>query len=400
MSTAPVSESVPVSASEPAQAATAQSTAPDLLYTEIEDDLRASVRALLADRSPWNAVLARCETDQPYDAAVWKSLGADLGCAGLAIPEHSGGAGASWREAAVVAEEIGRAVIPVPFLTSSVVATAVLLALPGSADSDLLDGLAAGRTTAVLAAPFSTGPGSAFPAAVRADGSGLLSGTITNVADARIADVLLVPAVTEAGPVLFAVDASAEGLRLDAVTTLDLTRPLADITLTEVTGRQLASGDAAAAALTRGLGVGAAVLASEQLGVAEACLELSVGYLKTRYQFGRLIGSYQALKHRAADLWASIAQARAVARYAAACVADDDPDAPVAIALAQAYCSGVAVRAAEECVQFHGGIGFTWEHPAHLYLKRAKSASVALGTAARHRADLGRLVDLPSAEPA
>ena len=365
-----------------------------LLYSEDEDDLRASVRALLAGRSAWNAVLERCETGQPYDTALWKSLAADLGCAGLAIPEKLGGADASWREAAVVAEEVGRAVAPVPFLTSSVVATAAVLA---AEVGDLLEQLAAGRSTAVLAVPFSCVPDAPFPEAVRADEAGRLSGAVTSVADASVADLLLVPVVTEGGPALFVVEADAEGVERTGVTSLDLTRPLADVAFSGVVGRQLASGEVAVAALSRALRVGAAVLASEQLGIAEACLELSVGYLKTRYQFGRLIGSYQGLKHRAADLWASVAQARAVARYAAACVADDDPDAPVAVALAQAYCSGVAVRAAEECVQFHGGIGFTWEHPAHLYLKRAKSASIALGTASRHRAALGRLVDLPAA---
>ncbi len=370
-----------------------------LLYSEVEDDLRASVRALLADRSPWNAVLARCETDQPYDTALWKSLAADLGCGSLAIPEKFGGAGASWREVAVVAEEVGRAVAPVPFLTSSVVATAAVLALGEAAAEagELLDRLAAGRVTVVLAVPFSYAPDAAFPESVRADAAGRLSGAVRSVADASVADLLIVAAVAEDGPALFVVEADAEGLKRDGVTSLDLTRPLADLAFVGVAGRQLASGDAAVAALSHALRVGAAVLASEQLGIAEACLELSVGYLKTRYQFGRLIGSYQGLKHRAADLWASVAQTRAVARYAAACVADDDPDAPVAVALAQAYCSGVAVRAAEECVQFHGGIGFTWEHPAHLYLKRAKSASIALGTAARHRAALGQLVDLPAA---
>jgi alkylation response protein AidB-like acyl-CoA dehydrogenase len=122
-----------------------------------------------------------------------------------------------------------------------------------------------------------------------------------------------------------------------------------------------------------------------------------VEYLKTRYQFGRPIGSFQALKHRAADLWAAITQARAVARYAAACLADDDPDTEIAASLAQAYCSPVAVKAAEECIQLHGGIGFTWEHPAHLYLKRAKADAIALGTASRHRAHLATLVNLPAA---
>jgi alkylation response protein AidB-like acyl-CoA dehydrogenase len=138
------------------------------------------------------------------------------------------------------------------------------------------------------------------------------------------------------------------------------------------------------------------VLASEQLGVATWCLESTVDYVKTRYQFARPVGSFQAVKHRLAQLWVDVTQARAVARYAAGCLADADPDTAVAASLAQAHCGPVAVRAAEECVQLHGGIGFTWEHPAHWYLKRAKASAIALGTAAQHRATLGPLVDLPA----
>lgn len=366
---------------------------PDLLYSQVEEDLRDSVRSLLSDRSPWSAVLARCESDQAYDTALWRTLASGLGCAGLAIPEKHGGEGASWREVAVVAEELGRAVTPMPYLTSAVIATAGVLELD---DADLAERLATGETIIVLAVPFSTAPDAPFPTTVTADELDHLTGRITSIPDAGIADLFLIPAGTPDGPALFAVDADMSGLTRDEVVSLDLTRPLQDVILVDVPGRRLALGDPAAAAFARALTVGAAMLASEQLGVAQACLDLTVDYLKSRSQFGRLIGSYQALKHRAADLWASVTQARAVARYAAACVADDDPDTPVAVALAQAYCSGVAVRAAEECVQLHGGIGFTWEHPAHLYLKRAKSASLALGTAARHRAALGRLVDLPA----
>jgi alkylation response protein AidB-like acyl-CoA dehydrogenase len=372
--------------------------APDLLYSDVEEELRTSVRSLLTDRSPWNAVLARCETDQPYDLALWQTLATGLGCAGLAIPEKHGGEGASWREVAVVAEEIGRAVAPTPYLSSAVIATAAVLELDAA---DLAERLAAGQITAVLAMPFSTAPDAPFPAIVTADESSRLTGRITSVADAGFADVLLVPASTPDGPAFFAVECNPEtaasGMTREAIVGLDLTRPLYDVTLADLPARQIASGDAAIAAFRRALTAGAAVLASEQLGIAQACLDMTVDYLKTRYQFGRLIGSYQALKHRAADLWASVTQARAVARYAAACIANDDPDTPVAVALAQAYCSGVAVHAAEECVQLHGGIGFTWEHPAHLYLKRAKAASLALGTPTRHRAALGRLVDLPAA---
>jgi alkylation response protein AidB-like acyl-CoA dehydrogenase len=147
--------------------------------------------------------------------------------------------------------------------------------------------------------------------------------------------------------------------------------------------------------VTTALTTGAALLASEQVGLAQWCLDTTVGYLKNRYQFGRQVGSFQALKHRLADLWTRVAQARAVARYAAASIGTDD--AAVAAALAQAYCAETAVLAAEECVQLHGGIGFTWEHPAHLYLKRAKSSAIALGTPDRHRAVLANLVNLPPA---
>jgi len=350
----------------------------DLLYSDVEDELRASIRALLTDRAGSAAVLARTESAEPVDTKLWRALAADLGCAGLAVPEALGGAGASWREVAVVLEELGRAVAPVPFLGSAVVATAALLA---TGDEQLLGELATGAKTAVLCVPMSTAPSDSFSL----DGS--VSGTVRGVVDAIAADIFLVPAADG----LYAVD-SADATRT-IVTSLDLTRPLCDVSFANAPGRRI--GDAAPA-VERALTVGAALLAAEQLGVAEWCLETTVEYAKTRRQFARQIGSYQAIKHRLADVWVAVTQARAVSRYAATCLAEDDPDAPVAAALAQAVCSQVAVKAAEECVQLHGGIGFTWEHPAHLYLKRAKTSSIAFGTADKHRAALSRLVDLPA----
>jgi alkylation response protein AidB-like acyl-CoA dehydrogenase len=355
-----------------------------LLYSEVEEDLRAAVRGVLADRSPFSAVLARTESDEPSDLALWRTLAVDIGCAGLAVPEKFGGAGASWRETAVVAEELGRAVAAVPFV-GGVLATAALLAC---ADDELLPAVAGGETSVALVLPWSTPPGGPAPTTVRVEG-GALSGVVTSVADADAADVLLVPA--SGG--LFAVD--GHHATRTPVASLDLTRSLCDVSLSSAPGRRLADGSAAQRAWSAALTTGAAVLASEQLGVAEWCLATTVEYLKTRHQFGRPVGSFQGLKHRLAQLWVSVTQARAVARYAAGCVADDDADAPTAASLAQAHCSPVAVRAAEECVQMHGGIGFTWEHPAHLYLKRAKSDAIALGTADRHRATLATLVGLP-----
>ncbi|HZY74681.1 MAG TPA: acyl-CoA dehydrogenase family protein [Jatrophihabitantaceae bacterium] len=361
----------------------------NLLYSDVDDQLRASVRDLLAARAPWPDVLARAESAEPYDPALWPALARDLGVAGLAVPEASGGHGASWREVAVVAEELGRSVAGTPFLGSAVLATAAAL---HAEDGSLLAGLAAGTTTAALVVDFATAPGTGFPKSVRFDGQAV-SGEVRGIADAAGADVLLVPAVGPDGPVIV----TCEAATVTPVTSLDLTRPLADVRLDGAAATVLVSGEAAVAALDAALLAGAVVLASEQVGLAQRCLDLTVDYLKVRYQFGRPIGSFQALKHRCADLWAAIAQARAVARYAASCLADDDADLAVAAALAQAYCSPVAVKAAEECVQLHGGIGFTWEHPAHLYLKRAKADSIALGTAGRHRARLAELVDLPAA---
>jgi alkylation response protein AidB-like acyl-CoA dehydrogenase len=370
------------------------SDAPVLLYSSDEDDLRTTVRKFLADRSPWPAVLALTEAEPPRDPEVWRGL-VEVGVPSLAVPEGLGGAGASWREVAVVAEELGRSLAPTPFLGSTVLATAALLnlSLAGVDVAETVGALAAGTSTAALAVPLATHPAAGPFAAVTVAADGTLSGTVTNVADAATADVLVVPAAGDAGPGLFLV--AAADVTVTPVLTLDLTRGLATVVLDGAPARQLAAGEPAAVALAAALGTGAAVLASEQLGLAERCLELTVEHLRTRYQFGRPIGSFQGLKHRVAALWVAIAQGRATARYAADRFAAGDADAPVAAALAQAHCSPVAVRAAEECVQMHGGLGFTWEHPAHLFLKRARSDALALGTADRHRSHLGDLVNLP-----
>jgi len=363
----------------------------DLQYSEVEQELRANVRALVAARSPQSSVLARTESAEPVDTGLWRALGTELGVTGLAVPERWGGAGAGWRETAVVLEELGRAAAAVPYLGSCVLATTALLA---AGDTGLLPAVASGELVAALAVPFATAPGGPFPGGpggVVAGPDGL-RGSVGRVADARTAEVLLVPALTAGGsPGLWAV----RGATVAPVVSLDMTRPLADLRFDGVQGQLLAEGPQAVQAVQAALTTGAALLASEQLGVAEWALETTLGYVKTRHQFGRPVGSFQAVKHRLADLWVAVTQLRAVARYAADTVAVGSPDAPVAASVAQAFASQVAVTAAEEAVQLHGGIGFTWEHPAHLYLKRAKSASIALGTADRHRSLLAGLVDLP-----
>ncbi|MFI9587551.1 acyl-CoA dehydrogenase family protein [Streptomyces sp. NPDC052236] len=362
------------------------STEPDLLYSEAEDDLRAAVRSLVADRGDTASALARAESGTPYDPELWKTLARDIGAAGLLVPEKLGGQGASHREAAVVLEELGRGVVPAPYLTSSVIATETLLALDRESSdvAALIGELATGRRTAVLAVPLSASPYG--PLTAGAD-------RITGVADAAVADVLLV--VKPDG--LYAVERAA--LTVEAQTPLDLTRPLATVSGTSGAAGgagavRLADAESAERAVRRGLLAGAGLLASEQLGLAEWCLEETVGHTRERHQFNRPIGSFQALKHRMAQVWLEVVSARAAARNAADALATDSPEAALAVAVAQTYCARAAVHAAEECVQLHAGIGMTWEHPAHLYLKRAKSDELALGTPGRHKEALADLVDL------
>ncbi|GGW44184.1 acyl-CoA dehydrogenase [Streptomyces lucensis JCM 4490] len=356
------------------------STQPDLLYSEEEEALRAAVRDLLTDHCAPAGVITRAESDAPHDLALWKSLAEAMGLAGLLVPEAQGGQGASHREAAVVLEELGRAVAPVPYLTSAVVATEALLAC---GDEELLARLASGRAIGALAVGLHTAPGAAH-ATARVE-NGVLHGELTGIADAAAADVLLVPA-DDGG--LYAV--AADAVTVTPQVSLDLTRPLAAVTLDGAPGRRV--GDAGPA-VRRALRAAAGLLASEQLGVSDWALTETVRYLKERKQFNRPVGGFQALKHRLAQLWLEVVSLRAAARAAADALATGE-DTDVSVAVAQAYAAPVAVHATEEAVQLHGGIGMTWEHPAHLYLKRAKADSIAYGTAGAHRSALAALVDL------
>lgn len=356
------------------------SAQPDLLYSEEEEALRSAVRDLLADHCDAPGVIARTESDAPHDLAAWKALADGMGLAGLLVPEAQGGQGATHREAAVVLEELGRAVAPVPYLTSAVVATEALLAC---GTEDLLAELASGRRIGALAVALNISAGSAYKVVRHEDGA--LHGELTGIADAAAADVLLVPA-DDGG--LYAVEADA--VTVTPQVSLDLTRPLATVTLDGAAGRLL--GDAEPA-VRRALRSGAGLLASEQLGLADWTLTETVRYLKERKQFNRPVGGFQALKHRLAQLWLEVVNLRAAARNAADALATG-ADADVAVAVAQAYAAPVAVHAAEEALQLHAGIGMTWEHPIHLYLKRAKADSIAYGTTGAHRAAVAELVDL------
>jgi alkylation response protein AidB-like acyl-CoA dehydrogenase len=231
----------------------------------------------------------------------------------------------------------------------------------------------------------------------RGDGPGdyRLTGTITGLADALPADLLLVP-VDSVPYGIYAARVSDPGVGKRPLVSLDMTRQLCEVRLEEVAARRVAAGPTAEQAVAAALLAGAGIVAAEQLGLAEQCLDTTVSYVKERRQFARPVGGFQAIKHRLADLWVSVTQARAASRYAADWLAAGfGPETTLAVALAKAVCSDTALKAAQEMIQLHGGIGFTWEHPAHLYLKRAKADSIALGTADAHRASLDVLANLP-----
>ncbi|RKT88936.1 Acyl-CoA dehydrogenase [Saccharopolyspora antimicrobica] len=361
----------------------------NLLETDVEVSLRSTLRDLLADHCDPTSVMRAYEGDHALTPVLWKAVASDLGLAGLLVPESRGGVGASAREAAVVLNELGRSVAPVPFLSSAVEATTVLLA----GGSGLVEELASGDRTAALLVPFSAAADSPLPA-IDVDSAGRLTGRVTSVAGALEADFLLAAVGTPVGTEVYAVRANAA--TVTPFVSLDMTRPLADVVLDGAVGELVVGADAGAGAVRRALATSAALLPSEQAGVAAWCSETTVEYLKIRRQFGRAVGGFQALKHRLADLFAEVESASAAAWYAAGALASGAEDAAIAAEVASSYCGDAAVHAAEEAVQLHGGIGMTWEHPVHLYLKRAKADQIGRGLPAHHRGVLAGLVDLPS----
>jgi len=365
-------------------------------------ELRDSVRRFLADRAPMSRVRELMETPDGTDRQVWQQAGAQLGLPGIAIPEAYGGAGFTFAEQAIVLEELGAALYGGPYLASAVLAaTALLAASDEAARRELLPGIASGQTVATLA--FTEDDGSWDPeairlAATRGEGSPespwMLDGHKSFVLDGHTADLILVVAAAGPGLSLFAVDPGAAGLDRRVLPTLDQTRKLARLEFDAVPGRLIGAPGEAGGVLGRTLDVAAIALAAEQLGGAQRALDMAVGYAMTRHQFGRPIGSFQAIKHRCADLLLEVESLRSAVAYAAAAVAENSAEVPVVAALAKAYASDVYFHVAAENIQIHGGIGFTWEHDAHLYFKRAKSSELLLGDASYHREHLAERIGL------
>jgi alkylation response protein AidB-like acyl-CoA dehydrogenase len=376
----------------------------EFTWTDEQNELRRTVRAFCAAESPESEIRRVMETPEGFDRRVWRRLAAELGLTGLAVPAEYGGAGHGPVELGVVFEELGRALACVPYFATAGLAVPALLASGDrDADKEYLPAIAAGEMIATLAVPEESGswdPGDVTLEAT-ASGSGPynLTGVKEFVPDGVAADLILVAARTAAGISLFAVPGGAPGLDREPLPVMDQTRPQAKLTFRAAQARLVGEDGAGRPVLHRALDEAAAALAAEQAGGAQRVLDMAVGYAKTRYQFGRPIGSFQAIKHRCADLLADVESARSVAYHAgwaaAAPVVPGDPgELPLAAALAKSYCSEVFVRAATECVQIHGGIGFTWEHPAHLYLKRALTDRAMLGDPGRHRRLLADLAGL------
>ena len=365
--------------------------------TAEQDELRASVRRFLIDRASLTRVRELMETEDGVDRAVWEQVGSQLGLLGLAIPEEYGGGGFTFAEQAIVLEELGAALYGGPYLASGVLAATALLASPDeAARRDLLPGIASGETIATLAFTEDDGswdPGTIRLTATKAGDNWRLDGHKSFVLDGGTAGLILVLAVADGGLSLFAVEAGATGLGRTALPTLDQTRKLARLEFDGVAGRLIGSTGDAAAVMDRALDVAAIALAAEQLGGAQRALDMAVEYSKVRHQFGRPIGSFQALKHRMADLLLEVESLRSAVNYAAAAVADGSEEVPVVASLVKAYASETYFHVAAENIQIHGGIGFTWEHDAHLYFKRARASALLLGTASELTDVIGRQLE-------
>jgi alkylation response protein AidB-like acyl-CoA dehydrogenase len=358
-------------------------------FTDEQRELAATLRRFLQDKSPSAEVRRLMQTEQGYDPQTWAQLAGQLGLPGLVVPEKYGGSGAGPVELAIACEEMGRALLCAPYFASAVLAVHALLASGDqAAQEEFLPALADGTSIATLAVGEDDGAWTTSGLQTRAHrsaGGYMLDGRKSFVLDGHTADLLLVVAQADGGPSLFAVTGGADGLGRRLLDTLDMTRKQAVLSLDGVPARLVGAEGSAAGVVERTLRLAAVALAAEQVGGAQRCLDMSVEYAKIRLQFGRPIGSFQAIKHMCADLLLEVESARSAAYYAAWAAEEQSDELPLVASLAKAFCSEAYFRAAADNIQIHGGIGFTWEHDAHLYYRRAKSTELMLGTPSEHR---------------
>jgi alkylation response protein AidB-like acyl-CoA dehydrogenase len=367
-------------------------------FSEEQQQLRRTVRAFLDQKSPESEVRRLMETSEGYDTAVWRQMGEQLGLQGLATPEEYGGSGYSFVELGVVLEEMGRALLCSPYFSTVVLAANALLHCGDeAAKKQYLTGIASGETIATVAFTEDSGRWDEAGIQCRALSSErgwVIDGTKMFVLDGHTADLILVAARTDSGVSLFAVGGDAPGLTRTALSTMDQTRKQARLEFAGTPARLVGHPGAGWDTLSTVLDLAAVGLAAEQVGGGQKVLEMSVEYAKVRVQFGRPIGSFQAIKHKCADMLLEVESAKSAAYYAMWAAAELNEELPVVASLAKAYCSEAYVHAAAENIQIHGGIGFTWEHPAHLYFKRAKSSELFFGDPSYHRELLAQRIGI------
>jgi alkylation response protein AidB-like acyl-CoA dehydrogenase len=367
-------------------------------FSEEQEELRRTVRSFLEQKSPETEVRRLMDTQDGYDPAVWKQMADQLGLQGLTIPEDNGGSGFSYVELGIVLEEMGRALLCAPYFSTVVLAANTLMQSgDDSAKADYLPGIASGDTIATLAFTEPSGKwdeaGITVPATKKGD-DWTLSGTKSFVLDGATASLILVAARSGAGVSLFAVDADAPGLTRTPLNTMDQTRKQAKLEFAGTPARLIGTEGGGWSTLSTVLDLAAVGLSAEEVGGGQKVLEMAVEYAKVRIQFGRPIGSFQAIKHKCADMLLEVESAKSAAYYGMWCASEMNDELPSVASLAKAYCSEAYFHAAAENIQIHGGIGFTWEHPAHLYFKRAKSSELLFGDPTYHRELLAQRIGI------
>lgn len=375
----------------------------DFGFSEEQEMLRESARGLLEKECPSAAVRRLMDDERGYDPALWKKM-AELGWTGLTIAEEFGGAALTYVDLALVMEEMGRALLPSPFIWTTMAAEAIRRAGSDAQKRAILPQIAAGEMIAAIA--WMEPPGSWDAAGIKATaresgGEFTLDGVKLFVNDGHLADLMIVAArvggAGEAGVTLFAIDARRPGVAVTPLKTMDQTRKLSEVRLEGVR----AGADEAIGAIGGGwktladvIDRGKVMIAAEMMGGAQKALEMSVEYAKLRVQFGRPIGSFQAVQHKCANMMVDVESAKSAVYYAAWAVSNESPEAPLAAALAKAAASDAYRRVTAEAIQVHGGIGFTWDHDLQLYFKRAKSAEFTFGDAAWNRELVARGINL------
>lgn len=353
------------------------------------EELRSTLREFVITELSSESIRQVVDGDAAFDRRVWELLAGSMGMAGIGVPEEFGGAGSGFNELGVVLEELGRSLAPTPYLSTAVLSVGLLLECgEPSAQARYLPEIAAGSLIATPifgdASPSPTTAASTLDVTL-SDNRAVITGTARFALDAGIADLLLVVAATENGWSVVAVPTDVQGLTINQHDALDVTRPIYSLDFDRVSGEHLGGGDPEWPALTRLMARVSAAIACEQVGGAAACLDMIVEYSKLREQFGRPIGSFQAIKHRCADLLVDLEGARSIAYHSRRTADAGALDFVSNAAAAKSWCSETYVHAAQEAIQLHGGIGFTWEHDAHLHLRRARTDQLLFGSPAEQR---------------